>query len=373
MTRKELTKLFITLAQISSPSGKEKLTAEFLRNYFNKKQDWKVKMDNAGKKNSSNTGNVYAYLEVNKNFDTLAFAAHMDTVIKDGEKTKVVFDGKVFKSDGTTILGADNRAGIVSLLAAVNNLNKVDLRYNILLFFPTREEAGKWGSSLFDKKYSSKIKYFFNIDGGAKPGTFVYKSLGFKNFTAKIVGVSAHAAKDYDSGIDAIKAASLFISLLPIGKDIKKETTFNIGKIKGGNATNVVCDLVEIEGEFRAFSISKMANLQKLIVTTGKKIERMIGVKIKIEFDESGSIPPFIGSPKSQISKLVKTISKKIGLKSTLEEAYYSADANSFSAKGFETITVSRGGEKAHTNKENLKLKDLESTIFLIKALIKFS
>ena len=172
----KLVETFLELVKIPSASGHEKMIA----NYVEKKMEglgWEVWNDNLGEQNDCDTGNVYAYLEKNKELPTLVFSAHMDTVQKTGDQVSPVVRDGVIKSDGTTILGADNKAGVTSLLVAAGTIKKDYLNINLLFFFPTREEAGVMGSSRFEFD-KSKIKYVFNIDSSDTPGVFIYKSLG---------------------------------------------------------------------------------------------------------------------------------------------------------------------------------------------------
>ena len=69
MTTKQISDLFIKLAEIPSPSGKETLVSSFVVDYLTK-LGWKVWQDKSGGKNNSEANNVYAYLEVDKKADT---------------------------------------------------------------------------------------------------------------------------------------------------------------------------------------------------------------------------------------------------------------------------------------------------------------
>lgn len=367
----DLIKTFTQAAQIPSPSGEESEMATWVEN---KMEDagWEVWIDKTGRKNDSNSGNVYAYLEANRNFRTLVFAAHLDTIQGKGEKVKVIFDGKKFASDGTTILGADNKAGIATLVTAANRVDKSRLKHNILFFFPTREEAGVMGSTFFKFKKAS-IKYVFNVDSSAKPGVFVYKSLGYINFSAIVKGKSSHAAKEYDRGRNAILAAADLLTTLPIGKHKKKGFSLNIGTIKGGEKTNAVCDLVEMKGELRGFSSQTMDRISKDLIRISKLVESKHRVSIDISFDRDGYIAPFLGKASGEIVGICKQVSRKVGLKASFQPAFSTSDANSFSGLGYEVISVSRGGENAHSKQESLKLSDLQKTVELILAIISVS
>ena len=369
MDKNLITKLFTEACSINSPSGDEREIAEWIKNKL-EPLDWEVWTDDTGEENKSNTGNLYAYFEIDDKIETVAFSAHMDTVAKKGDKIKVIFDGEVFKSDGTTILGADNRGGLVPLINFGLNIKKDELKNNLLLFFPTREEEGIMGSKFF-KFDKSKIKYIFNMDGGQNPGTFVYKSLGFLNFTIEIYGVASHAAAAYEQGKNAILIASELIKVLPLGKNEKEGTTLNIGRIKGGGATNIVPDFVEIEGELRAFELEKMEELFSFVESKCEETTKKFGVKFKLIKDSDKSFSgPLWGTLDSNICEMVKEAAKKIGLKPVFETAFYSTDANHFSKSGYETIVVTRGGKNAHSKDEQTTLSDLVKTSELVEKLV---
>ena len=85
MTNKQISDLFIKLAETPSPSGEETLVAKFIKDYLTK-LGWKVWQDKSGVKNDSEANHVYAYLEIDKKYDTYVFSAHMDTVQKLNDK-----------------------------------------------------------------------------------------------------------------------------------------------------------------------------------------------------------------------------------------------------------------------------------------------
>ena len=331
---------------------------------------WQVLMDNSGEKNKSNCGNVYTYWKVNPNFRTLVFCAHMDTVQARNQKIRVTFDGGIFKSDGRTILGADNKAGVISLILVAHFLEKKRLHSNLLFFFPTREEAGLIGSSFFD---FPKVKFVYNIDSSDKPGVFIYKSLGYQNFKIKVHGIASHAAKAYEKGKNAILIAVDLLKSLPIGRNTKEGWTLNIGIIKGGKDTNVVCDFVELKGELRAFNLKKMEFVMNLLKNSCLRFSKKYQTLIEVFFDKKEFISPFSGKKEGEINKICIKACKKLGLRCLFKKSYSTSDANSFSGKGLEVISVSRGGKNAHSNEEEVSLSDLKRTIKLVNELMYLS
>lgn len=368
MKKEQLINYFLDLVKIPSPSGHEKAVADYIEKQLSGSV-FKVWKDNSGKDNDCDTGNIYAYLEVDPSYPTLAFSAHMDTVQKSGEIVKPSVKDGVIISDGTTILGADDKAGVASLLEVVRTINQKKLKNNVLFFFPTREEAGIMGSSFFEFN-KSKILYFFNLDSPDGPGVFIYKSLGYLNFEINIEGLASHAAQNYNRGIDAIKAAGLLLAKLPLGKDEKCGRTLNIGIINGGFGTNVVCDKVIMKGEMRAYEPDVFEQIKKDIRKECTEISKLTKSKINLKIDEESYISPFIGSPKGKITKICQDACKKVGIKFILKQSYSTSDSNFYSSKGYPVVSVSIGGGAAHSVNESLKIVDLENTVKIIESII---
>ncbi len=366
----DIAKLFTDLCSITSPSGCEAQTALWLKRYLKSKglTTWR---DAAGLNNDSNTGNLYALLKVNSKLSTVVLSAHMDTVAKKGDVIKPVIKKGNVSSMGDTILGADNRAGIVAILKVVEEIDITKLQNNLLLFFPTREEQGRMGSSFFTP--TGKIKYIFNVDEGLSPGNFIHKSLGYINFKIIVNGKSAHAAKDYDKGVNAILVASKLVTSIRMGRNIKEGWTLNIGKIGGGANTNAVCDHVELAGELRAFSKTVMESLVSKLSLICKKIARSSGAKIKLVIDRSSYIAPFMGESGGKLAQICSLAAKRSSLAAKFNINFSTSDANAFSGLGYPVISVARGGKYPHSHRETIKLSDIAKTVKLLKEILYLS
>ncbi len=363
----KLIKLFIEAVSISSPSGQEAEMAKWVCDQMIK-LNWKTWIDQSGSQNDSNSGNVYAYLEVDSKFQTLVFSAHLDTVQSVDDLIIPQFEQETFKSNGQAILGADNKSGVSSLIMAAQNLDKNKLNHNILFFFPTREEAGVMGSSLF--KFDKDVKFVFNVDSSDTPGIFIYKSLGYINFEINVLGLSAHAAKDYEAGKNSILIASELITSLPLGRDLKEGWTFNIGQINGGKSTNVVCELVNLKGEIRAYDQSTMNKIAGLVQQKCDAVAKKHQIKIDFILDKSSLVPAFNGQTSGPIIEAVTQACQQNGLKAEFKSSFSTSDANNFSGQGYSVLSVSRGGKNAHSVQETLSLKDLKNAVAIVHSLI---
>ncbi|HPU36074.1 MAG TPA: M28 family peptidase, partial [Bacillota bacterium] len=105
---------FLEMVQVDSVSGTERQLADLL---IRKLTDLglEVREDEAGRVVGSNTGNIIGRLPGNGRGPVIMFSAHMDTV-EPGQGVKPVLADGVIRSAGDTVLGADDKAGIATIL-----------------------------------------------------------------------------------------------------------------------------------------------------------------------------------------------------------------------------------------------------------------
>lgn len=120
--------------------------------------------DNAGEKIGGNTGNLLVNIPGNvEGAPSLLFAAHMDTVPLAVGSKPVLEDGYI-KSDGTTALGGDNRAGVAEIIEAIREIKEHGLAHGDLqLLFTVGEEGGLLGARALDPKLLT-ADYGFAVD-----------------------------------------------------------------------------------------------------------------------------------------------------------------------------------------------------------------
>ena len=109
---------FLSLVRISSPSRREAEVARWLTGTLSG-MGVRVDVDDAGERISGDTGNVFAQFPGTvPDAPPLLLCAHMDTVVP-CEKITPVRDGDVIRTDGTSVLGGDDKAGVAAILEAV--------------------------------------------------------------------------------------------------------------------------------------------------------------------------------------------------------------------------------------------------------------
>lgn len=346
----EIVNLFISLAKIEGLSKNEGDVSKFIKQFFSQ-FGLQAFEDTANQIDGGNSGNLIC--EINGGGD-IVLLSHMDTARSTKNLTPIIQDGKL-KSDGTTILGADNRAGITAILYALKKSfeNLKSLR-PFTIAFTICEETTLSGSKFL--KLNENIKMGFVFDSHLDPGNFIIKSPGALMFKIKIRGRASHAGINPEKGINAIEIASKAISKIKQGR-VDEETTLNIGKIYGGEATNVVPEIVILEGEIRSFTFSKVDNLILSIKNIFENEGRNFGAEIEIDF--KWDFKPYQINYESEVYKKIRSAITKTGLKPEEKISFGGSDANSLNEKGIPTINIGIGAKNPHSNDEYILIEHL--------------
>lgn len=368
INQKRLVKTFLSLAKIYSPSKQEKDIAEIIKAEL-LKLGIKSFYDSAGKDIDGNCGNLYAKIKGNvKNAPSILLNAHMDTVTAKYKIHPHIRKGIIY-SDGSTILGADCKAGIAAILEVVRIIKEENIPHGeIKICFTVAEEIGLLGAKNSNSKLlASDIGLV--IDGG-DVDKIINRAPKQLSIEAKIIGRAAHAGVHPEKGINAIKVAGLAISKMKLGR-IDKETTANIGIISGGVATNIVPEDVIIKGEARSHNKKKLRrqinNITKALTKACSKYKATLRLKVDPMYET------FYIREKSKIVQLVKNAAKKINIKAKILPTGGGSDANIFNENGIPCLILGVGGNNVHTNKENIAIKDLVKGSELILSIIKES
>ena len=128
----------------------------------------------------------------------------------------------------------------------------------IELVFTVGEDVGHIGSKAFDAA-SIESRTSFVFDAGGPVGNVVMRAPGQIRCTATLHGRAAHAGIEPELGISAISLLARAVDRMPLGR-VDAETTANIGRIEGGQASNIVAPTARIEAEARSLSEDRLAD-----------------------------------------------------------------------------------------------------------------
>ncbi len=364
---------FIQLVKIDSPSRHEGQIATFIRRWFEKEfPKATILEDSSSVGTGSSVGNLIIKIPANIEKEPIFFNAHMDTV-EPGRGVRPVFQNGVFKSDGTTILGADDKAAIAIIFEALLVLKEQHLKHGLIeLIFTTCEEIGLLGAKNLDVSLID-AKAGIALDS-EDPDQVINRAPSAIRFQANIHGLSAHAGLNPEQGISSIKVAATAIAKAPQGR-VDHETTCNIGIIKGGVATNIVPELTVVEGEVRSHNEKILRKIQDEIIgcfyQAAEEFKNSQNnsypyVTVTVEDDY-----PLMYVPEShKIIDSIMKAGKNLGRNLKLVKTGGGSDANILNQKGLSTIILGIGMDKVHTTNEQISLSDMEKTAQLLLELI---
>lgn len=369
MMKDRLLKEFKRLALIDGASKNERKVADYIKTAL-KKCGYKVNEDNTGRFIGGNSGNLIVKIEGKvRSFSPLLFLAHMDT-ISPTKDLKIVVNGDLVKSDGKTILGADNRGAAAVMIEVLKNLKRLGGRHSDLYFiFTVAEEIGLLGAKHLNLK-NVKDGWGFILDSGRAVGHIVNQSPYLDKFTITCLGKAAHAGVCPEYGVNAISFSCDAISKIKTGR-IDEVTTLNFGKIKGGKAVNIIPDEVVIHGETRSHSLQKLINVRDKVCETFKKTAKKYGGKV--EFKHERDFDGFKVDEKSNILKYIKKCLDGLGMEAEVLKGGGGSDANVLNKHGITSVVLGSGYEDAHSERERIKVSELAKLYNLIFKLIQES
>ncbi|MFJ8516420.1 M20/M25/M40 family metallo-hydrolase [Lysinibacillus xylanilyticus] len=366
VNEERLVKLFLKMAKINGPSSKESLVAAFLKDEL-PKLGFQLTFDEAHKNFNGEVGNLIAWHRgIDDTIPPLFFSTHMDTVLPTENLKPIIKEGVIY-SDGTTILGADDRAALASYIEAMRAIIESGIAHGpIELILTVNEQAGLVGAKYMDyQKIKSKNGYIFDSSGDV--GQIILQGPYSSRIWFTVNGNAAHIALNADAGNNAFLIASEGLLNMKLG-EIDSETLANIGIIHGGELTSIIPGSVTLVGEVRSFSKKKLdaqlEHMQKTMEIAAKKYQGTVEVKI----DEK-----YLGFNVSEEDILVQVVTKateNIQVSSYLTKTLGGADTNVLNENGLTCITLGNGFRNIHSFRENISIENLVNTGRLTAALI---
>ena len=330
-----------------------------------------VEEDDAGEKLGGSCGNLWAFLPATagvKNATRVLLSAHMDGVEPCGGTTVVQKDGVLY-SDGTTILGGDDKSGVEGILEGLRLLLEEDVPHgDIQILFTICEEGGVNGSRCLDQsKLRADVGYA--LDGEGAPGEIVVGAPGQKKYKISIIGKTAHGGLEPEKGINSIMIAAKALADVKRYGRIDEETTCNIGIIGGGKATNIVPDLVTIEGDARSRNKEKLEAICAEVVDTIVNSAKKYGAQAEAVIDNKYT--SFAVAEDSEVVALAKAACSMHGFMPDVTVTGGGSDANFLNAYGVPSVILGTGMANVHTVDEYLKEEDLYNSALMVHGILR--
>jgi len=368
---------FLDLACIASLSRREGAIARRLETILTG-MGAVVEVDDAGERVGGETGNLFARFSGNRpGAAPFLLSAHMDTVGPAGAIRPVV-EGDIIRTDRTSVLGGDDKAGIVAILEAIRVLRERAIPHSdIELVLTICEEAGLQGAKHFDTGHlRSRRGLVLDVDGVCE---LITRAPAANHVSVTIRGLSAHAGICPEQGLSAIQIAADAITGMRLGR-LDDETTANLGVIQGGLASNIVPDAVVVRGETRSLSLDKLeaqtahmrerfeaAAAGRFVVVGGRVHRAEATVDVRRQYDALDV------REDASIVQLVRAAAAERGRTCRTRATGGASDANVFATRGIEVANLGCGMREIHTVNEWVDLKDVALTAELVVATLRLN
>jgi tripeptide aminopeptidase len=370
MNRERLRDEFLELVRISSVSKREGNVAKRLTTIL-EGLGATVEVDDAGDKIGSDTGNLVArFPGTAPDVAPFLLCGHMDTV-PPADNVRPVVDGDVIRTDGTTVLGGDDKSGIVAILQAVRLLRERRIPHGpVDVLFTICEELGLIGAKHFDVgRLRARTGLVLDCDGVHE---LITRAPAANRMQFTVHGLEAHAGLAPEQGISAVQVAAEAIAAMRLGR-VDAATTANVGRIEGGVASNIIPNRVVLRAETRSLTLEALeaqtrhmlecferAASRRSVTVAGKTTTARVEARVERDY-EPLSVPD-----DTRIVRLVRGAAERLSKPFKTRSTGAASDANVFSGRGVEVANLGCGMRQIHTVDEWVDVNDMVATTELL-------
>ena len=338
-------------------------------------------------------GYVSAFLpsNINKEVPSICFISHMDTSpdacgLNIRPQITPAYDGSVIhlngvdldpaefpelkdyigktiiSSDGTTLLGADDKAGISEIMTAIEYIINNDIPHgNIRILFTPDEEIGK-GADYINVP-SLKSDFGYTIDGGAI-GELEYENFNAASAEIRIKGKSVHPGTAKGIMKNAALIASEFISMLPEnetpGTTDGYEGFYHLADIKGSVSSARLYYII------RDFDANMFESRKAFLKEITEKLNKKYGSVIECEISDQYRNMREIIAEHMDIIELAKKSMEECKITPKIQPIRGGTDGARLSFMGLPCPNIFTGGHNFHGPYEYIPLESMEKAVELI-------
>lgn len=349
---KQLFKLLINIARIPSPTGQEERKIRYLQSIVQQLGFADTHIDNLG--------NCIVNLQ-SKNpapkTKKILFVAHADTACQiEGKEVLIKQDSRYIYGHGV----CDNSAGIVGLLTFLRMVKKHDIHFpnDIIAAFTVGEEGlgGKRGMKEVISKYKKTISAVINVESH-NIGRLTHQSVGqYRILLSVETKEGGHSFRDFGRPNAIVILASIIRDFSKKKLPQKKgKTTFNIGKINGGEGVNAIAKQASALLEIRSESNFYFEKTKKLLYSVVERYKH-IYPGLRIEKEIYADSTPGLLSPKHLLCSLVEEAQKGLNITSHYDSGNTDGDVSL--AINIPTVTIGTSiGWNTHSLSEYMEKK----------------
>jgi len=332
----------IRTCEIPAPPFKEQERGRYFAARFNE-----LGLDDV---HTDSEGNVIGFYRGEREQPLIVLSAHLDTVFPEGTDVKVRHVGSRLCAPGI----ADNCAGLAAMIALIQALNagQVKLR-GTLAFVATVGEEGEGNlrgvRHLFSEgKLAKKVSSFISFDGTGVD-FITHQALGSRRYRIRLEGPGGHSWGDFGvvNPVHALGRAAA--RLADYHAPVDPRTTYNIGRIEGGESVNVIPQAASMDVDLRSSSEVELSRLEDYLLTALNRavidenvMRAAAGKKLKADVQMIGNRPSGETPRESYLVRTAMEASRVLGITPILNRA--STDSNIPISLGIPAITIGAGG-----------------------------
>lgn len=349
----------------------------------------------------SEFGYVYGYLpsNIDKDVQTVGFVAHMDTspdFNDEGAKPRIIrnYDGKdielcpgvvtkiedfpqmvdlkgkdIIVTDGSTLLGADDKAGITAIMQALEYYHEhPEVKHGpISIAFTPDEEIGR-GTEHFDID-AFHADFGYTMDGG-EIKYYCDETFNAASAVLTVHGFSIHPGSAKDKMINAQNVAFEFHSLLPAY--MRPEHTENRDGFIHLTRMSGSCNDAELEYIIRDHDASKLEDKIQLMERSAKWINDLYGEEtVELKIERAYRNMKEVISKHPEVSDIAWTALEELGITPETEPARGGTDGANLSYMGLPCPNLGTGAGNMHGRYEYCCIDELEQASELIRIIIR--
>ena len=392
---------FLKYVKIDTQSDEKSSSTPSTEKQYNLLRLLQKELSEMGVKNElDHYGRLYGWLDGNEDYPRIGLCAHVDTAdeasgtnvnpevieqYKGGDielgksglylrptefkKLQECINKTLIVTDGTTLLGADDKAGVSIIMETILKYQKLPVkeRHPLSVLFTPDEEIGR-GAEHFDaKKWGAKFAY--TIDGNTP------KLANIENFNAKsgevhVTGKAIHPGYAKGVMINAARVLNTFLSYLPKSKvpekTEKRQGYINIGEISGA------CEKAYAHLIIRDHDKTKIERLIDAIAIAKYKAEKKHpGAKIDVEVKDSYSNMIEIIRQYPECKEHLEKVYQKMGLPLEYDPIRGGTDGANFSFEGCPCPNLGTGSYNHHGRYEFAVLEEMQLMVDVCTELLK--
>ena len=277
----------------------------------------------------------------------------------------------VITTDGTTLLGADDKAGIVEIIEAMKYLiEHPEIKHGtVKVAFGPDEEIGRGADNFNVEEFGADFAY--TMDGGPV-GELEYESFNAAGAVFKIKGKSVHPGTAKGKLINASLIVAEVVNSFPADEVPEKtegyEGFYFLDKI------NANCEEAELSYILRDHDREKFEAKKKFAANVAKKInekygKELVSVEIKDQYYNMGEII----KDHMNVVEIAKKAMENLGIKPVIEPIRGGTDGSKISFMGLPTPNIFAGGENFHGKYEFVALESMILATDVIVEIVKLN